>query len=381
MKLPNPYLNPNYRTLIVVPVVLVALALVSLFFFFPVKPGVDLRGGLLLQVQTESEVDVALLTQKMNAFSDDVTVRVFDTPLGTKGVEVELASSDDVIEAESALKRVHELQEQLVQSDLALSAFLESGNVSESQVSALQGAVTGLNEALRTEAGGLLVLIGSSKSLPDNWRDVVELVEWEFDASREAYRSNVLKAVGEVVEVRGFSVNEVGSSLSRFFLEKASEVLIWSFVLSSVLVLIVFRSLRPSLAVIFGAVADVVIVAAVMGVLGIPLTLASIAGLLMLIGFSLDTDVMLTVRVLKRTEGRAVNRAFEAMKTGFLMNVTTITAFGVLLVMSWLLQIPTYFHIGAVAVIGGFVDFFPTWAFNAVIVLDEAQKKEKRLYH
>jgi len=112
--------------------------------------------------------------------------------------------------------------------------------------------------------------------------------------------------------------------------------------------------------------------------LGIPLSLASVAALLMLIGFSLDTDVMLTARVIKRKEGTAAQRAFDAMKTGLTMNLAVLISFGVLLSLSLFLQIPFYYQVGSVAVIGACVDAIATWMGNAPLILQYAQKKEKQ---
>lgn len=98
----------------------------------------------------------------------------------------------------------------------------------------------------------------------------------------------------------------------------------------------------------------------------------------MLIGFSLETDCMLTIRVLKRTEDNPVTRAFEAMKTGILMNFCAIGSFGVLIIVSMWLQIPTYYQIGTVAVIGSIVDFMATWLANAIMILWYVERQEKR---
>ena len=129
----------------------------------------------------------------------------------------------------------------------------------------------------------------------------------------------------------------------------------------------------------FGAFADIAITMGVMGALGIPLSLASFSALLMLIGFSLDTDILLTARVLKRREENARARAFDAMKVGIMMNLTTLAAFGVLAAIGYWLQISVYFQLGLVAAIGGgVVDFIATWLTNAPLLLWYAERKEKR---
>ncbi|MFA6048775.1 MAG: hypothetical protein WC792_02405 [Candidatus Micrarchaeia archaeon] len=379
MILPNPYAH-DYKRLMVLPLVLLALSVVSLLFLFPLKPGVDLKGGLLLQIQTnDANPDVAGLPAALAPFSEDVSVRVFDSPLGGKGVEVELGNSKALEDAGTALADLHSLNDRYSSAQLMLlSARQSTETVDAAKIAQLESEVSSLSAGIVAKAQDVVRGSGSLEIVPSDADAAVLLAERVFSESREGHVDKVLGVARNFVSVREYSVNEVGSSLSKFFLKRATDVVLWSFLLSSIVVFLVFRSIVPSLAVIFGAVADITITAAAMGVLGIPISLASIAALLMLIGFSLDTDVMLTMRVLKRSEGTPSHRAFEAMKTGVVMNFCTIAAFAVLLGLSVVLNIPTYFQIGAVAVIGGFADFFATWCFNAVLILNHAEKIEKK---
>ena len=45
---------------------------------------------------------------------------------------------------------------------------------------------------------------------------------------------------------------------------------------------------------------------------------------LMLIGYSVDTDILLTTRALKKQEGTINERIYGAFKTGIFMNVTAL---------------------------------------------------------
>jgi preprotein translocase subunit SecF len=97
----------------------------------------------------------------------------------------------------------------------------------------------------------------------------------------------------------------------------------------------------------------------------------------MLIGFSLDTDILLTTRVMTRTEGTPRERAYEAMKTGVMMAFVSIIGFSALFVLSLFTQISTYYQISAVAIFGLVGDIFATWCTNAVIVLWDVERKTK----
>ena len=64
-----------------------------------------------------------------------------------------------------------------------------------------------------------------------------------------------------------------------------------------------FRTFIPSIAVIFAAFADIVMSLALVDYLGIKISAAGIAAFLMLVGYSVDTDILLTSRALKRKTG------------------------------------------------------------------------------
>ncbi|MFH1470236.1 MAG: protein translocase subunit SecF, partial [Candidatus Micrarchaeota archaeon] len=192
------------------------------------------------------------------------------------------------------------------------------------------------------------------------------------------YNSRILDALRGSVEFSSYSFANVMPSLSEYFVSKVFQIFAVSTVLVVVVVFIVFRSFVPSIAVLSGAFADIIIAMGAMGLFGIPLTLSSFAALLMLVGFSLDTDMLLTLRVIKRTEGTARERAYDAMKTGITMSSATILSFSVLFALALITHISTYYQIAAVAICGLFGDVIATWMFNAVIVLWYMEKKERK---
>ena len=164
--------------------------------------------------------------------------------------------------------------------------------------------------------------------------------------------------------------------MSERFIEKASSAVLYSAIISVILVFILFRSMVPSIAVVVGAASDILIALGGMGLFGIPFTLPALAALLMLIGFSLDTDILLTMRVLKRS-GDPRENAFDAMKTGMTMSVAAIVAFAVLFLLASFTHIATYYEISSVALAGLVGDLFATWGINAVIILFYLERKQK----
>ncbi|MCX6767445.1 MAG: hypothetical protein NTY90_01790 [Candidatus Micrarchaeota archaeon] len=370
MSIPNPYLWKNYKQLAVIPAVLILLAA---FFIFTrgIPAGVDLKGGILISIQVDGVVDAALLKQKLSAFSKDVEIRAFSGPAGS-GYEIELGTSENLAAAEAGVSAIKEMDLELVRQEAAAGFANQSADKA-----AAEAKVKDIGAKILEETRRVLALSGSSRDPGTEAHRAAAVAEEEFSTARSAYTQKIMAAVREAVPVKAYSLKEIGASLSKFFFSKIREILVYSFILGAIVVFLVFRSFVPSIAVICGAVADVLIALGGMSAFGIPLTLASTAALLMLIGFSLDTDILLTMRVLKRTEGTMYERAYGAMKTGFMMNFAAMAAFGVLAGVALLLNVPTYYQIGSVVLIGAVADFAATWGMNAVTILWYAERKER----
>jgi len=138
--------------------------------------------------------------------------------------------------------------------------------------------------------------------------------------------------------------------------------------------LIYFINSIPSLAVILSAFSDIIITLAIVNIVGMKLSTAGIAAFLMLIGYSVDTDILLSTKVLKTREGSILNRIFIAMKTGLTMSVTTMAAITVALIFA---QSEVLKQIMTILLIGLLIDLINTWIQNAGILRWYMEKKTK----
>jgi preprotein translocase subunit SecF len=120
----------------------------------------------------------------------------------------------------------------------------------------------------------------------------------------------------------------------------------------------------PSFAVILSAFADIVMTLAVVDMMGMQLSIAGVIAFLMLIGYSVDTDILLTSRLLKDKEGNVNQRLFGAFKTGITMTLTAIAAVGVSLAIIYGFS-PTLKQIFTIILIGLLFDIMNTWITNA----------------
>lgn len=121
----------------------------------------------------------------------------------------------------------------------------------------------------------------------------------------------------------------------------------------------------PSIAIIAAALSDIVVTVAVLTFFEVKLGTASIAGLLMLIGYSVDTDILLSTRVLKETEDEYGDRVIDAFTTGITMTLTTLSAVTVTYLLA---QSQTLAQIMLVLVTGLSIDIINTWLQNASLL-------------
>ena len=180
-------------------------------------------------------------------------------------------------------------------------------------------------------------------------------------------------------------IQQVGPIYGRDLQVQAVQALIISFIGMSLVVFLLFRTLIPSLAIILSAFSDIMIAAAFMKVAGIELSLGTLAALLMLIGYSVDSDILLTNRVLKR-RGTIEEKISRAMKIGITMTTTTLAALAVMYIVSTYsyLVIPSFTQItllsqiSIVLIAGLIADMTNTWLLNTGILRWYVSKPEFR---
>jgi preprotein translocase subunit SecF len=104
-----------------------------------------------------------------------------------------------------------------------------------------------------------------------------------------------------------------------------------------------------------------------MRLFGIELSLGTVAALLMLIGYSVDSDLLLNNHVIRR-RGDFYNSTYRAMRTGVTMTITSIAAMVVMAVVATLLGIPLLPKIGIVLVFGLTADLMNTYLLNVSLL-------------
>lgn len=163
-----------------------------------------------------------------------------------------------------------------------------------------------------------------------------------------------------------YSSNFISPTLSNAFFKQAILILLISFVLMSLVIFLYFKKLVPSGAVVLSAIFDVIVTIGILDMIGHRVSIAGIGALLMIVGYSIDTDVLLTNRVYKEKGYNYFEKTFFAFKTGVLMSFTTLVA-GISAMI--LTNSSVIYEIALILVIGLIVDFISTWVQNASILL------------
>ncbi len=205
------------------------------------------------------------------------------------------------------------------------------------------------------------IVINRDALTPDEEREIKDFINNEFESNSIDH--------GEILS------ETVSGFFSEMFLAESVKAVVFAFLFMAVVIFIKFRTFVPSFAVVLSAFADIVETIAAMILLGIELSKGSIVALLLLIGYSVDTDIMLTSRLLKQRRGKEMDLTIKnSMYTGFTMTGTTITAMIVLFLVSTSQLLDS---IATVIIVGLIFDLVNTWITNLSLLKMYAEGKKK----
>ena len=171
-------------------------------------------------------------------------------------------------------------------------------------------------------------------------------------------------------ETEGITVLQSGSTSPVFGADNQRLAVIGvgvAFLGMSLLAFALFRTFVPSIAIVISAFSDIVIPVAIMNLVGIRLSLGTVAALLMLIGYSVDSDILLNNHVLRRSGG-FYESTYRAMRTGVTMTLTSIAAMTVMAIAATVFGIELMASIGIVLVLGLTADLMNTYMLNVTLL-------------
>ena len=185
-------------------------------------------------------------------------------------------------------------------------------------------------------------------------------------------KSALSEKLGITLTDDNYSVEVSGSSLSSSFYSQMLRGILFAFLFMSIVVFLVYRSIIPSLAVIQAAVADIIVPLAFVNLIGMKVSTAGISAFLLLIGYSVESDILQTTRMLKRSEGTPLDRMFQSLPTGLTMTLTTLAAATAGYFISASFEIKEMFLI---LIVGLIMDVIATYFVNSGILYWHTQRK------
>ena len=170
-------------------------------------------------------------------------------------------------------------------------------------------------------------------------------------------------------------LKQVAPIYSQQLQKTAFYAVLLSFAGIAIAVFILYRKIVSSSAILLCVASDILISVAFMSIFRIELTLGTVAALIMLIAYSVDSNILLTNKVFKRS-GNLNDKIAGAMRTGMLMTTSTIAAFLVMFIVSTFVHyivpgippIPLLSQISLIVLIGLIADILNTWFLNAGIL-------------
>ncbi len=381
VSLPNIYKSKHLRYFPVIPI---ALMLLSLYLAGHVTLDSSLRGGVSIILQTNSSMSSQQLAA---AISSKLHVPDPSIQKSAGGLQITLAFNQSLAEAniyQIGFDQNNSAYKVALTNKTIAEIALSGNQLNQSLVArisnysdAVNRSMAGMRTQIEGERNALAAFIGTPPYDPNSASNMSAMAAGMYEQASNVYENRTVSALQGIIPFSTFSYSPVSATVGRYFLGELEGVIITAFILISIVVFFIFRSPVPAFTVVFGAANDILIALGGMAIFGIPLGVVSIGGLLMLIGYAIDTDVLSAIRILKRHEGTPEDRAYASMKTGMTMTTTAIVSFAVLFVVALLTYVPTYYEIAGVVLIGLVGDLLTTWLGNTPLVLMYKKRKER----
>jgi len=187
----------------------------------------------------------------------------------------------------------------------------------------------------------------------------------DIEVSSDTNVTAALKEVESRISVKSYSVETIGPELGKAFFKQVTELLIAAYVLMAIAIYLAYRNLASSFGIVFASLGNVLTTLALTSLLGIRISFAGFAALLMLIAYTVDTNIVLTSKVLKSRK-EEFNAAYKkALITGVTL-IATITATMVLT--QFISTSRLLVNIAQILSVGFINDLAYTWILNAYLL-------------
>jgi preprotein translocase subunit SecF len=353
------FYKKNYKKIIFIPF-LIALPLLFLVFISPgIQQGIDLTGGNVLIIRFDKEVTTQEVTSIIETeFGIPVNVSTINSPT-SHGAYIEYNKDEKSLEAEALIEK----------AQIALT----DNNYSEEEI------VKREQESIQFSVQAIKLLTLEDKNFSNAKVALTEaqtaLIKFNEDFSTKLKQVLVEKLnLGEDVE---YQHRTISATFGKAAFSSGIVIAFWAAICLIIIIFVFFRQLVPVLAIICSMIFDVLMAMTGMILFQIPLSLLTISALLMVVAESVDTNIMLTSKVLKEKDGTPSSRAFSALKTGLTMSATTVSALIAMIFISLFFQIEVVFQIAIILFFGLIGDLIATWIMNTSLLMWFIERAKK----
>jgi preprotein translocase subunit SecF len=250
--------------------------------------------------------------------------------------------------------------------------FLTTGSIIEKDVSLAGGIVVTVEvdtdynmEEVATYFSQNLDLIVTASDLKNSGKTVGVILKTKADSTEKRDELVALSKDYFDVSEQFLSVEQTQSQFGSIFFLNLLQGIFIALVLMGVVVYLTFRRVVPSLIIIFAVISDLLITLAIVSVFGLQLSSAGIAAFLMIIGYAVDTNVLLTWNMLKKPDLKAIDRIGISARTGLIMTFTTLGALSIALFVT---NSAVISQILTILLVGLLVDLLNTWFLNTALL-------------
>ncbi len=197
----------------------------------------------------------------------------------------------------------------------------------------------------------------------------------ESSTSKDLLISNIEDFINDELDEENISFGLQGSAIGDNFIKESSWLFIIGFLLIFAVSYIFFKEFIPALTINISTLSDIIGILAVFNLMGIKIGSVTIGALLMIIGYSSDSDLLLASSIFKKKDGNLKDRLGSAVKTQFTMNLTALITFVIMFALS---SVDAIKQISLVLIIGTFFDLINTWLASASIQRVYLENKEAK---
>jgi preprotein translocase subunit SecF len=337
------FYDKQYKKLMIFPILLLVISILLIGIQTAttgtfINKDVSLKGGVTLTITKDIQVDIAQLEQSIQSqfTNNDISVRSIKTGDLEGAVIISDMDGTDKEQLDSFISSIQSsIGSELTEKDYSIEVMGSSLGASF------------FKETL--------------KAIYISFLFMGIVVFWYFGQDIK------FKIIGTVLSIiAGFLMFSGSASIVKDGVAYAIGLL---------LILIYLKSSIPSFMVIFNVFSDIIVTLAIVNIIGIKISTAGIAAFLMIIGYSVDTNILLSTKLIKSKKGELMDRLFGAMKTGLTMSLTTSAAVIVALIFQ---QSGVMGQIMTILLIGLIVDMIYTWIQNAGILRFYIERKDRQ---